>query len=361
MDRPPPPHPSSAPLPPGGSREVSIRDVARAAGVSVTTVSRVLNATGPVAEETRGRVTAAVELLDYVPHGGARSLITRRTETIGVLLPDLYGEFFSELIRGMDQTARLQRFHVLVSSAHSGRAEVEEVLRALRGRVDGLIVMSPDVDVAPALARYGETLPMVLLDAEAGRLDAITIDNYGGACSMMRHLVGLGHRRIALLAGPARNLDARERARGWRDSLGEAGLPAPPELCFAGDFAEASGHEAGAWLAALARRPTAVFTANDSMAVGLLSALREIGLRVPEDVALGGFDDIPIARYLSPPLTTVRVPIAELGSRAMQRVLSLLESREPAHRHEVVPTQLVVRASCGAPAARTSTDPTIGG
>ncbi|HVF61319.1 MAG TPA: LacI family DNA-binding transcriptional regulator [Thermoanaerobaculia bacterium] len=346
---------------------VSIRDVAREAGVSAATISRVLNGHTAVAEETRRRVAEAVERLNYVPHGGARSLITRRTETVGVLLPDLYGEFFSELIRGIDQTARRRGYHVLVSGAHSDAAEVEAVLRALRGRVDGLIVMSPDVDTSPALARYGGALPIVLLDsvAEGIDLDAITIDNYGGARSMVRHLLGLGHQRIALLGGPAHNRDARERARGWREALADAGLPAPADLVFPGDFSEASGHAAGRWLAELAPRPTAVFAANDAMAVGFLSALREIGLAVPEDLALGGFDDIPISRYLNPPLTSVRVPIAELGSRAMQHVLSLLESREEAAppavgRRDVVATKLIVRASCGALRARTPTPSTEG-
>jgi len=328
----------------------SIRDVAREALVSVTTVSRVVNGNALVAESTRLRVLAAIERLAYVPHRGARSLITRKTETVGVVLPDVYGEFFSELIRGIDQTARGSRYHVLVSGSHSDPAELEAVLHALRGRVDGLIVMSPDVNALALLARTGRALPIVLLNCgeDCRGFDAIDVDNHGGALSLVRHLLGLGHRRIALIGGPPGNLDARERARGWRDALSEAGLAASPELVLPGDFREASGHEAGLRLARLSPRPTAVFAANDAMAVGCLSALREVGLRVPEDVALGGFDDVPIARYLSPPLTSVRVPIARLGSRAIERLLARLADGGDARlRREVVHTELAVRRSCG--------------
>jgi LacI family transcriptional regulator len=336
---------------------VSIRDVARHAGVSATTVSRVINDSAPVAKDTRRRILEAIESLNYVPHGGARSLITRKTHTVGVLLPDLYGEFFSELIRGIDLTARRNRHHVLVSGSHSDPAELEAMLRALRGRVDGMIVMAPDVNAYPLLDRFGRAVPMVLLDSDpdASDLPAITIDNFGGARSMMRHLLALGHRRIALLGGPEHNRDARERARGWRESL--AGTPLGAEsaaLVFAGDFSELSGYAAGARIAALQPLPDAVFAANDAMAVGCLSAFREHGLRVPEDIALAGFDDIPIARYMNPPLTSVRVSIADLGARAMTRLVSLMGTGSTAAdwRRETLATELVVRASCGAPTQR---------
>jgi LacI family transcriptional regulator len=328
----------------------SIRDVAREAGVSVTTISRVLN-DGPVAEATRRRVHEAIDRLHYVPHGGARSLITRRTETVGVVLPDLHGEFFSELIRGIDQSARGRGYHLLLSSSHSDAAEAQAVLRALRGRVDGLIVMAPDDSTLPALARHGSALPIVLVNSGAAgdELDVIAVDNYGGARVLVRHFLDLGHRRIALIGGPAGNRDAHERARGWRDALAESGADADPELEMRGDFREATGHAAGLRIARMRDRPGAVFAANDSMAVGCLSALHEAGLRVPEDVVLGGFDDIPIARYLSPPLTSVRVPIAELGGLAMERLLARFGGGGGPARRTLLPTQLVVRASSGAP------------
>lgn len=334
----------------------SIKEVALKAGVSIATVSRVLNDKGPVAVETRQRILAAIEQLRYVPHGAARSLITNQTDTMGVLLPDLYGEFFSEVIRGIDLAARRSGFHVLISGFHSDRAEIEAVLRALRGRVDGLIVLSPDVDAQSLRRNLPETLPVVLLNTpvegpvagDGTAFDAINVDNHGGAFAMVRHLAGLGHRRIALIRGPEENADARERLRGYRDALRSLKLERSDALELGGDFSEESGYRAGQRLLTLEPRPAAVFAANDSMAIGCLFALRDAGVRVPGDVALAGFDDIPIARYITPPLSSVHVPIAELGTRAMERLLHAVD-RKNGHerRQETVATTLVVRGSCG--------------
>ncbi|MDQ3696798.1 MAG: LacI family transcriptional regulator [Gemmatimonadota bacterium] len=331
---------------------MTIKEVARAAGVSVATVSRVLNDSGPVNPDTRSRVQAAAGSLRYIPHGGARSLITSRTNTLGVLLPDLYGEFFSEVIRGIDLTAKRNGYHLLVSCAHDDRSEIEAALRAMRGRVDGLIVMSPDIDAASLVANLPDSQPVVLLNCAAtdGAVDSLTIDNVGGARMMVRHLIGHGCRRVAIIGGAERNLDARERLRGYRAALREAGIARDPTLELPGDFTEASGFDAARRLVRLHPRPTAIFAANDSMAIGALSALREAGVRVPEDVAVAGFDDIPIARYMSPPLSSVHVPIAELGEHAMRKLLAALGNRNGhARRQEMLATTLVIRDSCGAP------------
>ena len=334
------------------SPSVSIKDVAKRARVSVATVSRALNDKGPVKDETKQRILEAAEALRYVPHGAARSLITNRTHTIGVLLPDVYGEFFSELIRGIDTTARRAGYHLLVSGFHSAPGEVEAVLRAMRGRVDGLVAMSPDVGPETLRRNLPESLPLVLLngspEAKAHGFAGIRIDNLGGALAMGRHLIGLGHRAIAFLAGPEANRDAEERRRGFREALDEAGLVALPALELAGDFTEESGYRAGRELLALPLRPTAIFAANDSMAIGCLLALREAGVRVPEDSALGGFDDIPISRFISPPLTTVRVAIADLGTRAMERLLLAFAGSVGEPLEELAPATLIVRGSCGA-------------
>ena len=330
---------------------VTIKEVAREAGVSVATVSRALNETGPVRAETRRRIREVADRLRYVPHGAARSLITNRTSTVGVLLPDLYGEFFSEVIRGIDQTARRHGYHLLVSSSHSDRAEVEAAFRAMRGRVDGLIIMTPEIDSETLEANLSATVPVVLLnchvDGESN--DSITIDNYGGAYAMVRHLIGLGHRRIALIRGAARNQDASERLRGYRDAMAVLGGAWTPDLELPGDFTEESGHEAVEHLLSLSPRPTALFAANDSMAIGALSALAAAGLQVPDDIALTGFDDIPIARFTTPPLTSVHVPITDLGSRGMRSLLEALEvGNRHLRRHETMQTRLVIRTSCGA-------------
>lgn len=331
------------------SAGATIREVAREAAVSVATVSRVLTGKGPVRKETQRRIRRAAERLRYVPHGAARSLITRQTRTLGVLLPDLFGEFFSEIIRGVDTTARRSGYHLLVSGSHSDRAETEAMLRAMRGRVDGLIVLSSDLDAKTIESHLPHKLPVVLLGSRrnGGGVHTIDMDNFGGARAMTRHLLALGHRRIAFVTGPPTNRDAAERLRGFRDAMSSAGHASQgPEVI--GDFREEGGYRAAGRLLRARRRPSAVFAANDSMAIGLLSAFRERGLRIPEDIALAGFDDIPIARFTTPPLSTVHVSIAELGVIAARRLLQVLEGKDAGAVHETFAAKLVVRRSCGA-------------
>jgi len=343
-----------APPNPGGYRpsNVTIKDVAREAGVSVATVSRVLNDKGPVSAATRIRIREVAERLRYSPHGAARSLITRKTRAVGVLLPDIYGEFFSELIRGIDLGARRSGYHLLVSSSHGDRAELEAVLRATWGRVDGLIVMSPELEMPALQANLPETLPIVLLNSrsDGAWFDSITIDNHGGAYAMVRHLLDLGHRRIALVNGPAGNFDAAERRRGYRDALRQAQGSWSAELEFEGDFSEEAGYLAGTRILELAPRPTAVFAANDGMAIGVLSAFTDAGVRVPDDISLAGFDDIPISRFTAPALSSVRVPIAELGAHAITRLLHTIGAENRHDRlHETLATTPVLRQSCAPP------------
>ena len=347
---------SPRPVAPPGSgnlrpRNATIKDVAREAGVSVATVSRVLNGKGPVSEAARARIRGVAERLRYSPHGAARSLITNRTAAIGVLLPDIHGEFFSELIRGIDLASRRRGYHLLVAGSHGDRAEVEAVLRATRGRVDGLIVMSPDLDAHTLRANLPETLPAVLLNCPGdGAFDSITIDNHGGARAMVRYLIGLGHRRIALVNGPVGNFDASERRRGYRDALCELPGGGSDDLEFEGDFSEEAGYRAGTRILALGKRPTAVFAANDGMAIGALSAFRDAGVRVPDDISLAGFDDIPISRFTAPTLSSVRVPIAELGALAITRLLHALETESrPERLHRTLATTPVFRQSCSPP------------
>ena len=330
----------------------TIKDVAREADVSVATVSRVFNDSGPVSESTRQRILEVAGRLQYSPNGAARSLITNRTSTIGVLLPDLYGEFFSEVIRGMDQAAQPSGYHLLVSSSHDAKDEIEAALRAMRGRVDGLIVMSPHVDARSLVTNVPGTLPIVLLNcAVTGNgYDALSIENQRGARDMVRHLLGLGHRSIAIITGAAGNHDAAERLRGYQDAMREAGVAVPNDWVIPGDFTEASGYRAATAVLALRDRPTAVFAANDAMAIGALSALRDAGVAVPGDIAVVGFDDIPMARYMSPPLSSVHVAIAELGTQAVRTLIHAIDSKnEHARRHHRLPTTLVIRKSCGTP------------
>ncbi|TWI03690.1 transcriptional regulator, LacI family [Luteimonas cucumeris] len=326
---------------------VTIKDVARAANVSVATVSRALNGHHNVAEAVRLRVIRVASELRYSPHAAARSLSSRRTHTIGVILPDLYGEFFSELMRGVDQVARERGFHLLVSSYHGNPEEQGAALRAMRGRVDGLLLMSPYIgDSGHLTDNLSPTQPTVLMNThlpDAG-LASLSVDSYGGAVAMMRHLVECGRQRIAFIAGPEDNFDARERQRGYVDALGEL-LPSSTPWVLPGDFNEASGHAAGRQLAAAEEQPDAVFAANDMMALGCLSSFKQAGIQVPQQIALAGFDDIPLSRYVQPSLTTVRVNIAELGGQAMSTLSDAIAADGAAPIPISLQPELIVRES----------------
>lgn len=328
--------------------------MARTAGVSLATVSRALNGNPRVSGETRQLVLEAAETLRYRPNSLARSLVTSRTNTIGVLLPDLYGEFFSEVIRGVDGEARARGYHLLVSSSHASTEELMAAVRAMHGRIDGLIVMAPDVDAPVALRDAIGTFPIVLLDGGLGTtdFDSFSLANAEGARLAVRHLLDLGHRRVATVTGPEGNLDARQRLFGYRAEMRDGGGRWFAELELAGDFTEPSGYAAGGALLALDPPVTAVFCANDYMAIGMIGRLNEAGLRVPDDVSVVGFDDIAMARYLSPTLTTVHVDTAELGARAVRRMAEILAGRSNApgaRRGEILRAALAVRGSSGPP------------
>ncbi len=320
----------------------TIHDVARAADVSVATVSRTLNGLETVAQGTRDRVLRAAGELDYVPHSGARALSTRRTDTIGVLLPDLHGEFFSELIRGIDLAARARGLHLLLSSSHGNLAEAEAALRSMRSRVDSVIAMMPNAGEQPLASDRHLGVSMVLIGSN-GAADAIgsfTIDNFAGAFAITKHLVSSGRSRVAFVTGPADNLEASERLRGYRAAMRSFGST---EWIVHGDFTEESGRRAAAHLTHN-DSPDAIFCANDMMAIGCLEALREADVSVPDDIALAGFDDVPIARYVNPPLTTAAVPIAEIGRQALECCADAIGGGDAGGQRSFQP-QLVVRAS----------------
>lgn len=324
---------------------VTIKDVAKAAGVSVATVSRALNGHVNVADGVRSRVIAIATQMRYSPHAAARSLSSRRTQTIGVVLPDLYGEFFAELVRGIDRVAREHNLHLLVSSCHGEPEQQGTALRAMRGRVDGLLVMSPYTIAPPIAGEPIASLPLVTINTrDHTDTAALGVDNYGGAVAMVEHLVASGRRRIAFIAGPERNTDALERLRGYRETLARL-LPGVEEWVLPGDFHEDSGHRAGLALAGATQRPDAVFAANDMMALGCLFAFAQAGVRVPDDIALAGFDDIPLARHVHPALTTMHVDIAELGARATRMLLARMADSEAAPRRDTVVPELVVRGT----------------
>jgi LacI family transcriptional regulator len=321
--------------------EATIRDVARQAQVSVASVSRVLNRFENVSEETKARVIAAVEALGYIPHAGARSLSLARTGAIGVVLPNLHGEFFSEIVRGMDRLATERGYLLLLSNMHADRGTAEAVLKTMRGRVDGLVVMAPhleDEQFATALPR-GTPAVLVNTRAKVAR-PSIHLDNAGGARAVAEHFVSIGRRRIIHIAGPVGNIDADERAEAFKNALIECADVQVETV--QGDFHEESGTAAAETLISTGQAFDAIFAGNDMMAIGALESLRRAGLKVPEDVAVAGFDDVPLASHLR--LTTVRVRMAELGERAIERLILMLEG-EDGGADELHRPQLVVRSS----------------
>ncbi|NYF33434.1 MULTISPECIES: LacI family DNA-binding transcriptional regulator [Sphingopyxis] len=303
----------------------TLRDVAREAGVSVATASRAINGLGNVTAPTRAAVMAAVKKLNFVPHSGARSLTRRKTDTVGVILPDLFGEFFSEIIRGIDLVAHESGMHLLLGNMHGSTHETAAAIAAMRGRVDGLLVMPPDLKPELLSDYLDPALPTVLLNYDAGSLDLpfVAVDNYRGAYAMTEALLTGGARQVVHIAGPKHNRDARDRQRGFADAMAKiAGERSP--VILPGDFSEESGEKAARLFVEGQLPADAVFAANDQMAVGLIAELARAGVSVPGDVMVAGFDDIPLARHLSPGLTTMQVNIDRLGSTGMMMLLRLL-------------------------------------
>ena len=322
-------------------------DVARAADVSIASASRAINGLDNVTAEVRARVLEAATRLRYVPHWGARSLAMNRTYTIGLLLPDIYGEFFSEVIRGVDVAAKARGLHLLVSGSHGDMKATVAAVRAMGGRVDGLLIMSPFTGSEDLAAVLPLNLPMVTMASLIGAMNhaAITVDNYEGALTAMRHLAEVGCRRIAHITGPLHNVEALERQRGYLDAMA-AHLPGVAPRIHAGDFTEESGYAGVQAFLARGDLPDGIFAANDMMAMGALLALKDAGHRVPEDVAVIGFDDIPITRFTSPQLSTLQVGVCEMGRLGLEMLAAILDEPQTGEPRRVVITpKLVVRGS----------------
>lgn len=309
---------------------VTIREVAKAAGVSVATASRAMNGLSIVTPETRRKIEEAAAELNYVPHSGARSLTRRKTDTIGVILPDLFGEFFSEMIRGIDMAVHGAGKHLLLGNMHGSPEETVQAIKSMRGRVDGLLVMPPNSRAETIEDSANTQIPTVLLNArpKAAGMPYVTVDNYTGARLVTEHLVERGARKIVHISGPTSNRDASERIRGYRDVLREKLHDCDP-IILPGDFREGAGRSAARMLLNGDFAYDAVFAGNDMMAIDLMTELREAGVKVGVDVLIAGFDDIPLARYVLPQLTTVHSNITRVGSAAAHMLLRLLKGEPP--------------------------------
>jgi DNA-binding LacI/PurR family transcriptional regulator len=339
--------------------QATIRDVAREAAVSVASVSRVLNGHDNVRPALRTRVEQAMTALDYVPHAGARNLSLARTGAIGVVLPELHGEFFSEILRGMDRAASSLRLQLLLSNMHADPDLGVEALKSMRGRVDGLVVMAPHVDPDRLLAHLPAGVPAVLLNCaphHQARAE-LRVDNAAGAAAMTRHLFDSGRQTVAFVAGPSGNIEAEERLRGYREAVAAAGRP---ERVMAGDFLEESGVHAARALLDRRDGVDAVFAANDMMAIGLIMTLRRAGIDVPGEIAVAGFDDIPLTRIISPALTTMRTDIAGLGQRAVTRLSAMIAGDADCAVELRVPELVVRDTTAAASTIHITSTPKIG-
>jgi DNA-binding LacI/PurR family transcriptional regulator len=335
--------------PEGPSRALVMSDVAARAGVSHQTVSRVINGHPNVAPQTRERVEQAIRELGYRPNTAARALVTGSTRTIGFVAVNINQYGPAQTLVGLERAARAAGYSLSVTVLDEATAEAmrDALDRFTAQSVDAVLALATYDDAVEALHQVHTPLPLVTVQS-GGALEepAVGVDQIAGARLATRHLLDLGHRTVHHVTGPADSKEARDRVEGWRAELTAAGVPVP--VCLHGDWTPSSGYEAGRRLAARSRAGeeiTAVFMANDQMALGLLAALHEEGLEAPRDVSVVGFDDLPEAPYLTPPLTTVRQDFAELGHRAVELVLARLAGREL--HLEPVPPVLLVRSSTG--------------
>lgn len=340
----------------------TIYDVANEAGVSIATVSRVLNGFEQTRAATRDRVLAAVRELGFVPNGAARGLSRGSKRILGLVFAhtpaddDLLAEeegsllFTDSIVRGAEQSAERQGYSLLLSGAGGEHGDHAASVNALTGKTDGLILLDR---VLPErrLAAIGKRFPLVLLAGSGRCRSALTVrvDNEGGMRAVADHLlVGHGLRRMAFVSGFADSPDSAARSAAFRQAVSVHGGALEPVDCLAADWTSSGAARAVQQrLAVGGVVPEAIVCANDQMAVGAMYALEAGGLRVPEDVAVVGFDDVPLARHLSPPLTTVRQPTRQLGAVAVDSLVALLDGVTPAKRDIVLPTELIVRGSCG--------------
>lgn len=332
---------------------VTIRDIARVSGVSYSTVSRALSGEGGrVKESTRGKVLETAQRLGYVVNRQARSLAGGKNQVVGLLVHALDNDYFGQLLRGIDEALAQSDFEIMLFTTHRHKnKEVRHVTRMMGGVTDGLLIVSPE-----ALPKYVQSLqekavPYVLVDS-AGEGTSVSSTNVQGAYDATRHLLDLGHRRIGHVAGSRDLHVAASRLEGYRRALASRGVPFDPGLVRDGTFTQDGGRRAATELLSLGARPSAIFAANDASAFGVIGAADALGLEVPRDLSVVGFDDLPISEYAKPKLTTVRQPIREIGEVAARLLLEQFRGQPTASVE--LPTELLIRASCAAPQPTTA-------
>lgn len=333
----------------------TIADVARLAGVSVATVSYVLNGTRPVSPERRQRVLEAIEALGYRPNRVARSLRARRTNTIGLIVSNIVSPFYTEIARAVEDVARRHGYSVILCNSDDDPAKEREYVDLLLGRqVDGLLVAPAPNDQA-ALAEVVDTgAPLVLVNRRPAGVDAPSVTMASGPATheLVRHLIEHGHRRIGVISGVPGSPSSQDRLEAYAHALREAGIEPDPRLVRHGHAQYEGGMAAARELLQEPDPPTAICSLGTSMTLGALVAIRQMGLRVPEDVALVGYTDTPWYQVTDPPLTAVAQPVRRLGELAIDLLLRSIGGEVPEPRHIALPCEVVVRRSCGCPLRR---------
>ncbi len=332
----------------------TIHDVAKKAGVSASTVSHVVNRTRYVSEQTRQRVLQAMEELDYQPNRLARSLRSRRTHTFGVILPNSANPFFAQVLLGVEAEAYDYGYNVILGNANDDpQRELDYLETLLSKQVDGVLLVSTGAYSEALDILTSRHTPVVMVDRTPGEsydsfhIDTVYTDNRQGGILATEHILSWGHRRIGCITGPSLFTSSASRVIGYRTALEAAGLPVDPDLIISGDFQHESGYRAGHQLLKLPQPPSALFVCNDLMAVGALCAIHEAGFRVPADISVVGFDDIPLASFTVPRLTTIAQPAQRIGAVAVKLLIRRLQNREAPAQHELLPVRLIERDSCG--------------
>lgn len=339
------------------AERVTIIDVAKAAGVHPSTVSRVLNGSGELnlLPATRQRVVAAAARLGYRPSALARSLRLKRTFTLGMLVPNIDNPLFPPIIKGVENTARARGYNLILCNTENSSEREDEYLRVLRERqVDGVLIASSFMGDATIAELRRDHFPFVLVNRGSRNVDdlAVLVDNDTGIAEAVAHLVELGHRRIGIVAGPQTTMTGQQRLAAAKAALRAHGIRVDPALVSVAEgFSQESGYRAGRRLVFGAEPPTAMLCANDLVALGALRAIREAGLQCPGEISLVGFNDISLAELLDPPLTTIHIEQNEMGARAAELIIAQVEGHKIDSRRVTMPSHLVVRRSTAVPAA----------
>ncbi len=330
------------------NRSVTIRDVAKTAGVSVSTVSRVLNGKVDVAKETKNHILSVIDELGFSTNLAARSMRSQKKNLIGLIMPDIAYPFAIEVMKGVNRAIAESEFDLLVYTSgdvrKSGRISSEQKYISLLAKSisDGVIV------VAPVASEYHVDKPIVSIDPVVSNpsFPSVHATNYQGALDAMEYLIGLGHRRIGYISGRPELESSNRRLSGYRDALKNAGIPVDEGLIVSGDYTTETGVMGGRELLSLKDKPSAIFASNDQMAMGVYQASEELGLRIPEDFSLVGFDNIPESKYLG--LTTIDQFISEMGYAATQMLIQIINEIPLENQTRKMQTQLIIRNSCAA-------------